>query len=67
MMNLHRADSRSRGSSLLESVLADPEVKLRARQPKPPRGFRLVSATFLQDLGNRGAFDDAEIGGVVTR
>ena len=27
---------------LFESVLADPQVELRARQPKPPRGFRFV-------------------------
>ena len=57
-------DHKLRGGSLLESVLADPLVDLRARQPKPPRGFRFVSSAFLQDLGNRGAFDDAQIGGV---
>ena len=42
-------------------------MKLRARQPKPPRGFRFVSPAFLQDLDNRGAFESAEVVGVVAR
>jgi hypothetical protein len=63
MMNLHTHDtgSRLRSGRFLESVLADPQVELRPRQPKPPRGFRFVSSAVLQDLGNRGAFDDAQI------
>jgi hypothetical protein len=53
------------GGSLLESVLADPQVELCARQPKPPRGFRFVSSAFLQDLRNRGAFECAQVSGVI--
>ena len=63
----HGTAWRLRGGSLLESVLADPPVELRARQPKPPRGFRFVSSAFLQDLGNRGAFECAQVSGVVAR
>ena len=63
----HGTAWRLRGGSLLESVLADPPVDLRARQPKPPRGFRFVSSAFLQDLGNRGAFECAQVSGVVAR
>ena len=63
----HGTAWRLRGGSLLESVLADAPVELRARQPKPPRGFRFVSSAFLQDLGNRGAFECAQVSGVVAR
>ena len=58
---------RLRGGSLLESVLADPRVELRARQPKPPRGFRFVSSAFVQDLRDRRAFERAQIRRVVAR
>ncbi len=68
MMNLpHGIGSRLRGGRFLEPVLADPQVKLRARQPKPTRGFRFVSPAFLQDLGNRGVFECAQLSGVVAR
>lgn len=63
----HGFGSRLRGGSFLESILADPQVELRARQPKPPRGFRFVSSAFLQDLGNRGAFEGAQVIGVGAR
>ena len=59
-----RDAGQSRYGRFLESVLADPQMELRARQPKPPRGFRFVSSAFLQDLGDRGAFESAQIGGV---
>jgi hypothetical protein len=63
----HGTAWRLRGGSLLESVLADPQVELRARQPKPPRGFRFVSSAFVQDLPDRGAFESAQIRGVVAK
>ena len=65
--HIHGTASYSGGDRAFEPVLTNPQMELRAGQPKPPRGFRLVSATFLHDFRTRGAFDDAEISGVVTR
>src|SRR4029453_19471355 len=59
--------TRLRAHGFFESVLADPQVELCARQPKPPRGFRFVPPALLQDLGNRGAFEGAQVRGVGAR
>ena len=61
----HGTASRLRAHGFLESILSNPHVKLRTRQPKSPCGLRFVSAAIVQDLRNRGAFDGAEIGGVI--
>ena len=57
----------SRRGCFLESVLSNPQVKLRARQPKSPCSFRFISTALLQHLRNRRAFDDAQIRGVLAR
>src|SRR4030095_2154145 len=59
------AARRLRGRSFLESVLSNPKVKLRACQPKSPCRSRFVATAIAQDLGNRGAFDDAQIGRIL--
>jgi hypothetical protein len=52
---------------VIESVLSNPKVKLRAGQSKLACRPRLVAAALLQDLRNRGSFDDAQIGCVGAR
>src|SRR5688572_5757387 len=49
-----------RGGSVLESILSNAKVQLRACQSKSPCRPRFVAAAVLQDLGNGGAFDDAQ-------
>jgi hypothetical protein len=61
----HRAVRGLRNGSFLELVLPNPPVQLCARQSKSPCCLGLVAAAVAQDFDNRGAFDDAQIGGVI--
>ena len=45
--------------------LPNPPMQLCARQSQSPCRLRLVAAAIAQDLGNRGSFDDAQIGRVL--
>src|SRR4029453_9323619 len=64
---LHTLPPRLRRDRLRESILSNSKEKLRACQSKSPCRPRFVAVAVLQDLRNRGTFDDAQIGRLSAR